>query len=287
MRAKQRDIKAVQTKAALDDDLPDGLIKKTLREIGKNLPYGRSAFTSIGKAPFSLRDFDTSAELSISRAMVGKKADPASMLIIPTKHLLKSLGDKVFGNDLAEAEMAIRSMSYGDALYIYVMARIEAVGSEIEIESRCGHCNHVNRVVGDLNDVDVLTIDPKWETNPCEFEFELKQKPIIVGGEERRILRCRPPLTSSIGKTMDGNIISYNFAKDSVFGVEGIDEEILLTDEHMGPMKKGDLERLKAEVALRTPLPMMIVEIVCQECTATYNERINWMYDNFFGSSSQ
>ena len=86
---------------------------------------------------------------------------------------------------------------------------------------------------------------------------------------------------------MDGNIISYNFAKDSVFGVEGIDEEILLTDEHMGPMKKGDLERLKTEVALRTPLPMMIVEIVCQECTATYNERINWMYDSFFGSSSQ
>lgn len=265
-----------------------------LGELGPRLPIG---ITVAGKYQrnFELVPFRFKQERAIGNARARIRGLTVGRYVMEILSVLaKSIGPhNIEGMNSKERLLTIGMMHLGDVQMMYVWARLEAIGQELPMSLECPTCRYKYEFTANLNDLDVLILNPDEETD-LEFDYELRDG-LEVRGEVRHWIRCGPVAWAAldIPDVSHENALANPATRESavirgaVKGVEGIDGPVTLTRGDIDGFSKWDKEGLIVVLADRMPGPRLIVEDECPKCQADLFQMMPWTFETFFTRSSR
>ncbi len=261
-----------------------------------------------GKVPkrdFSLREMEYPVEKAIGRFRRLNPDLPSTATVTKVVSLmLTSLAGKPVNfqpddteEQEAEAFIQIGGMFLADVYYIYVMARIEELGTDYEIEYGCSGCNFTGKMTIDLNTMDVHAVN---DLSILRRKVSLLKGIKCRNGNLEKTVLVQPMVWANmVTKELNefsGNqqLMKLHFIKHCVVGVDGFQDgngkQIIapLSDEELASLRKIDIEILGRDIDSTNIGPKLIVEGKCpnEDCKAPFLWPIDWEYDSFFTISS-
>lgn len=267
-------------------------IKTTsLNELGPNLPIGETRGGRLIK-PFELKTWGMDEEIQIGKC---RGRTDLSMGLFVTEVLsvmLTSLGGEPF-EDLSKAQKLLRicQLPAGDVLYIYSYLRREAMGNEVAMDIVCKGCP--NKVTFPfVGDIDTLDVEIHEGDDPSELTKEVVlHRGMKIRGELRKVLTIIPPrweVMQNLGSaaTNEGTT-KMKMIQNSVRCAEGLDQDIVLTEQEIKTLGKRDIEILSNAIGKYLYGPEFKVSGVHEDCQTEFTNELDWTYDSFFSASSQ
>jgi hypothetical protein len=282
--------------AALDDaDAPDEEELPTLQEVGRVLPIGYYDASGKLHREFEIVDWDWEVEEALGE--LAEKESEMTMGVYVSEVIgtaLKGLGELLFERlKRSQRRLVVSRLFYSDAIYIYVHARIAALGPHVRFERfKCERCRKPTDFVGDLRTLEVKTY-PEGKVPrrvvPLDHPFRYATKDVskvVVG-----------PLKWAFMETGDvttlTNPAKFRLAtlQHGVIGLEGagLDEgvPVRITREHAKEIGPAGINRLVRAIDELGGGAVMECAGRCVACGHEFRRAIDWTYDNFFGRSSQ
>jgi len=273
------------------------VVETNPKDRGFNLPIG--VFNGGGlKRDFTLREMGYPIEKAIGIFKGRNDTLPNTAVVSKVVSLVVS---KLGGETLdfkpdddeqreADAMIKIGGLFLADVYYIYVMARIEELGVDYEVDFACSDCSFTGKMIVDLNTMKVNTVQ---DTSVLRREV-----PLVKGIKHRTGLKKSVFIQPMIWANMvtnevkeaggDPGLMKLHFIRHCVIGVEGESESAPLTDEEMSSLRKIDIEIIGRAISEVNIGPSLIAKGDCPnpDCKTPFLARIDWDYDNFFTISS-
>jgi hypothetical protein len=192
---------------------------------------------------------------------------------------------------MAEREVVISQMFFGDGLYAYVWLRTQCVGEEIKLDLTCPNCSFEFKYGADLGTIEVRTAE---DLEAVSWEYELKH-PFEIRGKETSGFKLAPSRWSTIHQAtktaLETGVINPNGTKMDVMQsciaeANGIGP-MVLTSTELDNMAKVDIEGLASQIDEHEIGPNMLVDEKCPRCRRRVRVSLDWDYASFFESSSQ
>jgi len=269
------------------------LIKTTIGEYGQQLPIGFRESGSYNRH-FALRAFRFAEEEVIGEIRAKAKGITLGRLVAEILGvLIKEVGPYDFGSMKTLDKVSIlNGMHYGDVMYMYLWARLEAIGPEVPFVLDCPLCRTRNRGVGDMNDLDVTVLDEEaGEEELRVIGHELKHG-MTIRGEARHRISIGPMRWAALdtrrlsgSSVLNDAVREITVIRSSIDGAEGVEGSLVLSDTEIRTISKYDKEQLHAVINDKMAGPILIIEHVCEGCGETLYQVMDWTYDSFFRSS--
>lgn len=187
---------------------------------------------------------------------------------------------------LVEKRLVISQMFMGDVFYAYVWLRIHSLGADFPINFKPSWSNKEIKINADLNTVEVVSAE-SYEAACWMYELS---NPIDIRSKQVSEFRMAPIRWSAL-ESLEGLAGSIDLAYQksklilaSVIGCEGIDGDVILTEQELEEMTKLDIEKLTAKLDAQNLGPLMVVD--GKHKGRQFQARIDWGYDSFFAISS-
>lgn len=271
----------------------------TLKELGRVLPIG--IFNGgVFKRDFTLREMGYPIDKAIGRFKRLNENLPNTAVVSKLVSLLaSSIGGEQLeftpdDNEQQEAEALIKigQMFLADVFYIYVMARIEEIGSKYKIDFVCSNCGFISdKMETDLNEMDVSVVHDK---SVLRREVPLSQGVHYRDGTIKKSVFIQPMLWANMVTNEvkeaggDSQLMKLHFVKHCIVGVEGVEEAIALTEPELDSLRKIDIENISYEINKINVGPSLRAVGKCpvKGCEMPFLWSVNWDYDHFFTISS-
>lgn len=279
--------------AALDGEEEESDLP-TLADVGRRLPIGYRDATGKLHRDFEIIDWDWDVEEELGDLAEKNQDMPMGVYISEiVGRGIRSLGEIDFSKlKRSQRRLVVSQLYHADVIYVYVWARIAALGPNLRVEDfKCESCgfDHVG-FAGDLRTLEVKVHE--GEEAPTR-EIELEQGFVYGSGEVRRVVVG--PLKWSFMETSDVSVLTnpakFRLAtlRSGVVGVEGIANgaPVVVTREHAKQMGPASVNRLVAAIDEVGGGAVMEIGGACARCKRNFRRSIDWTYDNFFGRSSR
>jgi len=280
----------------MDSKKPNRLEIKTLQELGCNLPIGIAAAPNTPRQRnFKLRPFKFKLERQISEAKEKLRGATFGEFVTRAMSIMAhSIGSKSFDNMKdGERELFLTQMNMADVMYMYVMARYEAMGPDepVKMEPSCPRCSNHMKINALLGTMEVKVI-PDAITDLSAM-MPLRDG-LQIRGKTLNIFKIMP-LKWDVASNQD--FASTNEAerdslviRTSIVKAEGDPSEpFVLNNEDLDEMSKYDLETCKRWIEDAAAGPKMSLDLQCDRkgCNHKFIQPINWVYDRFFSRGVQ
>jgi len=265
-------------------------------DMGDNLPIGIPENGTLLKG-YSLKDLNFPKEKAIGVFRRKHDGEPQTKVVGKTLALLLSqLGGKEFlhepgDKDVDEAKSLFRisTLYMADVYWLWVAARIDALGNDYEMPFMCQSCRYVGKIVSDLSTMDVVNVSDAAaliQTIPLKKGIEYRDGTIKKSVTITPVLWMHMEGPEMIEAGADEGLMKLHFISKCVTGVEGMEESIVLTDDELNSLKKIDIEILSSAIDKMTIGPSMQVEGDCPNCNTHFYSAVDWSYEGFFSNSS-
>jgi hypothetical protein len=279
------------------------LRRTTIGELGAKLPIGTLTGRQLTK-DFQLRPYKSRIDRAVGDWLEANAAKYSSPAVREAARVAKfcslicsQFGDKAFaltaeGDSTPEAEVTIYSRWYADIMYLYVFARIQALGPQLEVSFVCPRCKKSAKGIYDLNTMEVDVIDDaadleKWIDLTRPFKdrntqriSRLKMRPITWA------TMLKPGVFSGV---MDQ--ITQAGLEDSICGTDA-NPETGLTLQEIDEIERIDVVKLNHETQDLAAGLELKTSVACphdndngEPCGHVDEDAMNWTFDYFFGSS--
>jgi len=264
--------------------------RTTLGEHGLKLPIGvlDSKTGNLGKV-FEVRPWRLKEEREIGKIRAANEhASVAEYVAMVLATMCIRFGNHDFEKMKFEERRLLLSTAYmADVFYAYVWLRKDAVGNELKLDLTCGSCRSKFDFVGDLNSVEVGSIDKIDDGN---WSYKLKT-PIEIRGKLIGEFKLGPARWNTLETIPAGTRrFDTGAAKSAIIRGSIIElgelGAIPVTDNELDELTKYDLERITTLINDRPIGPTMSVEGKCTSCGAPFEHAIEWATDDFFAPSS-
>ena len=274
-----------------DEDEPDEL--PSIRDVGQSLPIGYYDASGKLHRDFSVVDWDWEVEEELGE--LAEKNEDMGMGVYISEVIgtaISKLGELDFTRlKRSQRRLVISRLFYSDAIYVYVHARIAALGAHIRFERfKCEKCRKPTDFVGDLRTLEVKAY-PEGELPRKTVELE---RAFTYGGKEIEKVVVGPLKwafmeTDDVSNLTNPAKFRLHTLRNGIVGLEGIDEgiPIVLTREHAKSLGPAAINRLVREIDSLGGGAVMECAGQCISCRTEFRRAIDWTYDNFFGRSSQ
>jgi hypothetical protein len=190
------------------------------------------------------------------------------------------------GDSTPEAEIMMYSAWLADVMYAYVFARIQSLGSELEVNLTCKFCEKPAKGIFDLNTAEVDVLE---DVETLEMWVALQRPFKDRNGKRVGKLHMQPTTWSTMLKpgVFSGKMDQINYAglQDCVVGTDQFEGEYRLLTSEIDEIERIDVvEVQRATQDIAAGLAMQ-TSIECPHCKRTNTEALNWSFDYFFGSS--
>jgi len=261
---------------------------QTVQQRGAVLPLGITDATGNLHRDLAVRRWRMKEERELGELRdKHKDANLATYVAMVLATMCTRLGPHDFSKMKFEERCLILSQMFmGDVFYAYVWLRINCLGNVFPIEFQPGWSNKPLKIKADLWSVVVKSAETFDEA--C-WRYELND-PIEIRGTEVKAFKMAPQRWASmeqhdaVGAGANQGLAKLIIIKSSIHECEGIDGQIILTDDELDEMSKLDLERLTTLCDEKVLGPQMAVE--GEHKGRPFRAPIDWGYDNFFGISS-
>lgn len=280
----------------------DGVIKTTPKERGYKLPIGVVGNDGKLHKNFSIGELYFKEEQAIGEFRARNPNSVSTYIVSKVVALLlKNVGPIEYNHTAEEKDlekevtalMQIGTMNYPDVYYIYLMARINELGSSYRLpfpctNNKCEYSREPGVLTADLNEVDVFCVE---DTSLLSQEVSLI-KGIKYKGEIKKKVTVQPMLWMyMIGDDMheteaSPTLLQNHFIRKCVVGVEGVEGSIHLTDEQLASLRKTDIERIGTAIHELSLGPTFILRGECPKCKYPFIYPVDTDYSNFFSDSS-
>jgi hypothetical protein len=263
-----------------------------LKELGPQLPLGLVDAKGSWAKDIATRPWRMKEERELG-ALRDQNRDANVAMFVGM--VLGAMCTKLGANDLesiksTERRIIVSQMFTGDVFYAYIWLRVQAIGSELQMQLTCPNCSSKFPFDADLESVEVTTVekleDAQWTyelANPFTLRGQQLTK-LLLGPSRWNGLEMMGPSGLNTGAAKAGMIRSSIHA---IYGKDGKPMAIALTDTELDEMSKRDLERITTQIEKNHVGPNMAVEGKCEKCRAAFKMPIDWGYDSFFGSSGR
>lgn len=264
------------------------LVTKTLGQLGAQLPVGLVTPEKKLLKDFSLKPLRWKEEKEIQKL----KNKPGMNQGKFVTGVLSTLVDRVHGisfDGLKDTERAlmIGAMWMPDVLYMYFYARVQSLGSVLEMTIPCRTCNGLKfDFDGDLNGMDVRVVDqPDQVTTTATLAVGI---PYREGVRTQLSIRPIPWSVIEGQESKDEGAMRTAIFQRAIVGVDGVpaNEMAVIPETSIDEMVKRDVETLTNHIERHTPGPQPIVKAPCPRCDSEWLFPINWNYESFFTNSS-
>lgn len=260
--------------------------KTTLAELGRQLPIGVKAPDGGLIRAFDYHPMKTKDERAIGKCRKAKMPQGVHM-----SHVLAQMCDRIgpheFDDRMKTEERVVRigQMFMGDVFYAYVSLRVAVMGPELKMNVKCGSCGKEFKFDADLNTTEVVTVENEED---LRWKYDLRD-PIKIRGKTVKTFTICTPRWFSISQLQedDEQIMKIATVRSSIVGINEEKEDVMLTDPEIDELSKFDLEGIACRLDDNFVGPDMTIEGACPRCGASFSRPINWMYDDFFASSSR
>lgn len=271
----------------------------TLGELGAQLPIGRPNGEKLDKG-FKLRTFKSRIErhLGVWEESNRNTLDPGQLLSMKVAKLLSMLVEEIGGKAIsvaedgsstAEGELSVHNWYFSDVMYLYLFARVQSLGPELEHPVACsaGKCDFkTDSAKFDLSTVDVRVADSPKDLSvwvPLKRPFKVRND-IVLNQVKIEPLRWSTMAKPGVlgGSTMT---ITQESLQDCICAINGDDKEFRLLPTEMDEMEKIDrvrINRFANKVAAGIDLE---TNLTCPKCGTVISNPLNWTYDYFFDAS--
>jgi len=263
----------------------------TLKELGYTLPLGIPDGDSL-KRDFALRPYTMREEKDIARKRDLDPSYPATSIVTDVvASLLISLGgEDLSDKDEGERVARVLGLFFSDVVYIYMMARMEAVGKDVKFPFLCPHCRQAFSFEGDITTTEIDCVDTPGE---LEREVDLPVAWTLRKQQTSRLLLRATPWGSLHGQSVTAVTFKAASFQGSIVGalLAGEDnpkEEIrrlAITPMEVDTLTKRNINFLDEQVAKVNAGPSLIVQTQCPRpaCNQPVRAPLGWDYDTFFG----
>lgn len=262
----------------------------TVGELGATLPIGIVDGRKL-KKDFSLRRYKSWIDRHMNLWREEHQGERMGLLVAKLLSLLvESVGDDHFSlkddkNSTPEQLLKVLKLHYADAMYMYIYARIQAVGNEIELPYVCERCGNGGLAIADLNTLEVKVWD---EPQYLQQWVELRDPITLRSGRAAKKVELRPiTLQAQTVPGADSASLSYAALREAICGVDCESGYYNILDSELDELVKLDMVRLDRRANSLSAGPNLRTSIECKspKCGAKIKEAFNWGYDTFFGSS--
>lgn len=264
--------------------------KVLLKDLGPKLPLG---FVGSDGAPCG--DLACKPWRGREEREVGKlRGESREEGDFPTKllaYMYERMGPHDFTTmSMAEKQVVISQMFFGDALYAYVWLRTQCIGPELTLDLTCQNCAFEFKFAADLETSEVRTAP---DTEAVAWEYDL-QHPFEVRGKKAAAFELAPSrwvtMQQAAKATFDNgahnaNATKLDIMRSCISGVAGVGP-MVLTMAELDDMAKIDIERLASQIDEHEIGPDMLVSEKCPRCRRSVRVSLDWDYASFFEISS-
>lgn len=273
----------------------------SLGELGQQLPIGSVNGKELVK-PFELRPFKSRVDRHLGlweeahsgsyvegELLARKVAKLISLLVVQAGGLaLPAAGDA--NENAAANELAIHKMYFSDVLYMYLAARVQSLGNELEHPVACpgGKCDFTtDAAIFDLSTIDVRvadTVEDLYAWVPLKRPYKLRDGSTMLNQVKLEPVRWATMAKPGVLGGPMSQLATISL-QDSICAVNGKDGEYRLTPDELDEMEKIDrviINRTANKVAAGVD---METSIVCPKCGIKITNPLNWTYDYFFDAS--
>jgi hypothetical protein len=281
------------------------LRRTTIGEQGPKLPIGTLQGNQLVK-DFQLRPYKSRIDRALGDWLEANQSKYSSAPVLEAAKVAKfcslicaQLGSRAMalttdGDSPPEAEVGMYSAWYADVMYLYVFARIQALGPQLEVNFVCPACNQPAKGIYDLNTMEVDVIDDAADLS----SWAQLQRPIRDrNGKKVSKLKLRPITWATMLKpgvfsgVMDQ--ITQAGLEDCICGTDATEGESMLTQGEIDDLERIDIvglnhqtQNLAAGLELKTSVTCPHVDTTTEKpCGYTDEDAMNWTFDYFFGSS--
>jgi len=261
---------------------------QTIKERGALLPLGIQDKSGKLHRDISVRRWRMKEERELGELRDRHKdANLATYVSMILATMCTRLGPHDFEKMKFEERCLILSQMFmGDVFYAYVWLRINCLGHSFPIEFQPAWSNKPLKIKADLWSVQVKSAE-SYESSCWAYKLN---DPFEIRGKKVTGFRLSPQRWSSmeqhnaVGAGSNQGLAKLIIIKSSIIGCEGIDGEIMLTDNELDELSKLDLEKLTTLLDQNVLGPVMAVE--GEYRGRPFRAPIDWGYDSFFGISS-
>lgn len=206
--------------------------------------------------------------------------------------ILESVGGKTVSvtedlNSTPQAELEIHQWALADVLYVYYMARITSLGSDLVVSLSCQRCTWAGQQSFDLNTADVSYAESGKE---LDLWVDLKKPFTSREGQKIRSVRIGPVRWTTLSKpgALQNRMseLGYHSLIDAIYGINGnAKDPYTLTTDELDEMEKVDRIRIDLAVGAASPGVDLKTTVACPKCGTLIVDPLNWTYDHFFGDS--
>lgn len=264
--------------------------RKTLAELGSNLPYGIVAGNKLVK-PFRLRPFRLKEEKEVSRMKEDAKGLTIGRFVVGVLATMVATVGPHNLEDMSPDKRALilSTMSVADMLYMYLYLRYEALGPDepVAMKVTCPNCHTDYIWYGDLGSLEVSCV----EEDKIDLSREVKLRHGLEYKGINRMSVTIAPLLWQVFMTPGFDARGRREAlvlMHSIVGIPGVDmKPFRLTEDQLDNITKYDMSTLHNEIDLNSPGPHLRVMPKCSACNYQTAMMLDWSYDSFFSHSAQ
>lgn len=277
------------------------IVRTTLKELGPNLPLGIGSAGKLIK-PFELRPYFTKFDRHLGEWKASNLSGYSDEAMVSAQiskllsMLCLSVGGKSFtltedGNSTPEAELEVLQWWYADVMYMYVYARLQELGPEIQAPASCPHrpCNwKTDAAIFDFSEINVATVENiedlhKWYKLAHPFKLRDGQTVLesVRIGPTRWTTMMKPGMLSGNLET-----VGFHAMQDSICGINGEDKVYMMAPSELDQLRKRDRVQIDLIADDVTGGVSFALTLPCPDCGGPIVNPLNWELSDFFSTSS-
>lgn len=270
--------------------------KTTVGELQSQLPVGVVVGNKLVKE-FSLRPYRASIDRHMGawEETAAQKYTPGVLLAHRVPKFLSLLVGEIGGKSVPlqengdsspEQELKFHKLHYADAMYLYLLARISAVGADYRLPFRCPACKTEGTATFDLKQVQVTVLE-----TPAELEATVKLKhPIkLRTGKTARQVKLRPPSWTIMTKpgVVGASVgqVGYSYLVEAICGADCEEGPYEFMPDEVDALSKIDTIMLDRHAPAAGPDLEAKINCPKDACKAEIVNGVNWTFAHFFGWS--
>jgi len=283
----------------------------TLQELGPRFPIGFVANAGLEKA-FQLRPYKGKIDrlLGLWKQANGQKYSEDSMMTRMVAKLVSLLCEQAGsranafdenGDSTPATELWVHQWNLADVIYMYVYARVQALGTSLQVPCMCENPKCKKTSVGDF-DLNTLEVRVAESVEDTFMWYDLKEPIQSRDGKKILSFKIEPIKWATLTKpgivgSMDAEIDIVSL-QDSIIAInkhlktthngetlDGIPYQVVPSE--IDELGKADLTILNKQVAEMSLGIDVHTEVTCPHCAYPIFNPLNWDYSYFFGTSFQ
>jgi len=280
-----------------DAEASPRVVTRSISEWRNKLAIGVRTGEGPPKRDFGFVDYYTFHERWIQQQRRKQKGiTEATIATMLAARMLTHLGDQEFHipqdertipQDFNQRMLAVESLTQDDFLTMWVNFRIEAIGTDLELDLICPRCGREFGWVSDLSTMDVKVVGDEAAT---QWEVELETGVPYPEGRAKRLLVDRPRWKMMTEARPDGTddfgTIKALSMKHGIVKPLDVESRTVLTLDRLDMVRKLDLETFTAEMDAHSAGVDFAFDSQCPRCRHDWTHIVDWTVDSFFSISS-